>query len=164
MTATKRNLLPAGLLLLGALVGGLYLYSLFLLQPFSAQTPRDVELAYLLRTWNPLLSLVVLAVVLVAGAWSWRRSRWLGRSGLVLALALASAVAWAARFNHFEQMFSPLEETRFAAITEVDHLTPEDMVLGVVVNGEARAWPVGMLAYHHIVNDEVGGVPLVATY
>jgi hypothetical protein len=38
------------------------------------------------------------------------------------------------------------------------------MVLGVVVNGDAAAWPVNQLAYHHVVNTEVGGVPIAATY
>ncbi len=42
--------------------------------------------------------------------------------------------------------------------------TDGDMVLGVVVNGDAAAWPVNQLAYHHVVNTEVGGVPIAATY
>ena len=34
----------------------------------------------------------------------------------------------------------------------------------IAVNGTARAYPVRALAYHHIVNDTLGGVPLVGTY
>jgi hypothetical protein len=34
----------------------------------------------------------------------------------------------------------------------------------VKLGGESRAYPVRMMAYHHIVNDVVGGVPIVATY
>jgi hypothetical protein len=39
-----------------------------------------------------------------------------------------------------------------------------DMVLTVSINGDARAYPVREMAYHHIVNDVVGGVPIAATY
>ncbi|MCP5111656.1 MAG: DUF3179 domain-containing protein [bacterium] len=38
------------------------------------------------------------------------------------------------------------------------------MVLGVEVGGEARAYPLDLIAYHHIVNDEVNGQPLAVTY
>ncbi len=38
------------------------------------------------------------------------------------------------------------------------------LVLGVVVNGEARAYPHNVLWWHEIINDVVGGVPIVASY
>lgn len=39
-----------------------------------------------------------------------------------------------------------------------------DRVLGVVINGEARAYPIPVLDWHEIVNDEVGGTPISVTY
>ena len=39
-----------------------------------------------------------------------------------------------------------------------------DMVLGVDLNGDVAAWPVNQLSYHHVVNTEVGGIPIAATY
>ena len=41
---------------------------------------------------------------------------------------------------------------------------PAEMVLGVDLNGEARAYPIGLLAQHEIVNDTVGGHPIAVTY
>jgi hypothetical protein len=32
------------------------------------------------------------------------------------------------------------------------------------VNGDAVAYPVRQMAYHHLLNDAVGGVPVVSTY
>lgn len=37
-------------------------------------------------------------------------------------------------------------------------------VIGLVVNGEARAYPLRILTWHEIVNDTVGGVPVAVTY
>ena len=34
----------------------------------------------------------------------------------------------------------------------------------IEVNGTARAYPIRGMSYHHIVNDTVAGVPIVATY
>jgi Protein of unknown function (DUF3179) len=39
-----------------------------------------------------------------------------------------------------------------------------DQVLGVVIDGESRAYPIAFLSWHEIVNDTVSGVPIVATW
>jgi hypothetical protein len=41
---------------------------------------------------------------------------------------------------------------------------PGEMVLGVELNGEAKAYPIGLLAQVEIVNDTVGGHPIAVTY
>jgi len=37
-------------------------------------------------------------------------------------------------------------------------------VLCVTISGESVAYPVRLMAYHHLVGDTVGGTPIVATY
>lgn len=39
-----------------------------------------------------------------------------------------------------------------------------ETVIGVVINGEAKAYPYGILNWHEIVNDVIGGVPIAVTY
>jgi hypothetical protein len=34
----------------------------------------------------------------------------------------------------------------------------------VAINGEAVAYPIRLMGYHHVVEDTVGGTPIVATY
>ena len=41
---------------------------------------------------------------------------------------------------------------------------PEELVLGVELNGDVRAYPIGVLLRHEVVNDVVGGQPIVVTY
>ncbi len=40
----------------------------------------------------------------------------------------------------------------------------EDLVIGLVVNGEARAYPYNIMNWHEIVNDTVGGVNISVSY
>jgi hypothetical protein len=40
----------------------------------------------------------------------------------------------------------------------------EEKVIGVVVNGEAKAYPYGILNWHEIVNDSIGGTNVSVTY
>ena len=50
------------------------------------------------------------------------------------------------------------------AVTGDTFLVPGDMVLGVVVNGEARAYPHGVLWWHEIINDVLGGRSILVTF
>jgi hypothetical protein len=43
-------------------------------------------------------------------------------------------------------------------------LVDSDRVIGVHIGGDARAYPLRLLRWHEVVNDTVGGVPLVVTY
>jgi len=60
--------------------------------------------------------------------------------------------------------FVPLDDPTFLAAQETEYFGDEELVLGVEFAGEVRAYPVRMLRYHHIVNDTVGGEPLLVTY
>ena len=47
---------------------------------------------------------------------------------------------------------------------ETDWLGPDEPVISVTVDGEARAYPVSTLMWHEIVNDDFNGLPLTVTY
>lgn len=70
------------------------------------------------------------------------------------------------------EYFPPLDQPRLLAPAEVagfrlgegKYLVPGDRVIGVVVNGEACAFPVRVMEWHEVYNGELGGVPLAVTY
>jgi len=41
---------------------------------------------------------------------------------------------------------------------------PDDVVLGVVINGEARAYPLPIMWWHEIINDHLGGSRIAISY
>ena len=45
-----------------------------------------------------------------------------------------------------------------------DEYAPEELILGVEFNGDSRAYSIGFLSRHEIVNDTVGGVKLSVTW
>jgi hypothetical protein len=58
----------------------------------------------------------------------------------------------------------PIDAPRFAAPDDVDWLTRTSPVIALEIDGEARAYPLAVLVYHQVVNDEFQGVPLAVTY
>jgi hypothetical protein len=135
------------------------------LRPFVPQTPALLARAYIVRRAAPAASLLAL-VLAVALAWSlWRAARRWGRLALVAAVLVAGAASWLARQNHFEWMFNPLPHPSFAsAAAAASFVAARELVLAIEIRGDAAAFPVRQIAYHHVVLDTVGGTPVAVTY
>lgn len=52
----------------------------------------------------------------------------------------------------------------FVSADKADHLNDDDQVIGVVVDGRARAYPIKILNWHEAVNDRLAGQPLAVTF
>jgi hypothetical protein len=57
-----------------------------------------------------------------------------------------------------------IDNPKFTAAAEDNKLAAKEAVIGLEVNGDARAYPLRILIWHEIVNDTVGGVPVTVTY
>src|ERR1700674_4882863 len=135
-----------------------------LIMPFRPQSQRGLALAYSLRRWSPSFTLVLTVVSVALVVWLWRGTRWWRKPALVIALILTFTATWFARQNHFEWMFNPLANAAYAKTSDAGFMTDSDMVLAVENQGEAVAYPIRLMAYHHVVQDTVGGTRRVATY
>ena len=59
----------------------------------------------------------------------------------------------------------PIDAPTFVTFTEADEfLDPLEPVVSFVHEGNARAYPLQIMTWHEIVNDEVGGIPVVVTF
>ncbi len=58
----------------------------------------------------------------------------------------------------------PLREPEMIAANEAGYLDDDHVVFGIEVNGDARAYPKRILAWHEMFVDDVGGVPVVGVY
>lgn len=160
----RRKLAWLALFLLVVAVLAIVMTPVVLIMPFKAQTPRIVEISYFLRRWSPLLSVFGSASILLLTIALWFGGRWWSRAALVILLLPVFGATWLARQNHFEWMFKPLPNAAYAKSSEASFVNADDRVLAVSINGESVAYPVRLMAYHHLVEDTVGGTPLVATY
>lgn len=135
------------------------------IQPFAPQTPEALRLSYALRSWSPVATAASLLVALALIVWLWRHSRgWWRKALLILPLLPLLFVTWFARQNHFEWMFAPVTRIDYARAAEADFVSDDEMVLAVKLNDDAVAFPLRQIAYHHVVQDTIGGVPVIATY
>ncbi len=139
-------------------------YPLYVIRPFRYQGPHELAMALTLILVRPFVEGVCAVLALAGLAWYWQlEPRHLRRIAAVAGTFFVCAFAVLSRVNVYERMFHPDVHPAFAAIRQVK-LDPADNVLAVKLGGNARAYPVRVIAYHHVINDLVGRVPIVATY
>ncbi len=87
------------------------------------------------------------------------------------AVAIAAAAATAgdtfdeAFYDPNAGNFPALDDPEMVAASSASWLDPGDIVMGIVSeSGEAMAFPVDQMAYHHVANTRLAGEPFVVTY
>jgi hypothetical protein len=58
-----------------------------------------------------------------------------------------------------------IDNPKFISVQEAEEfLKDSDLIVGLNINGDIRAYPLQILVWHEIVNDMVGNTPLAVTY
>jgi hypothetical protein len=158
-----RRLLPLLLLLLVVVAIAILIAPMRLLHPFKEETARGLAIAFAVKRWGVLVNIAAALAAIVIAAKLWG-GRWWRKAMLVVAVLLTVAAAALAPINVFERMFRPLLLPQYAAAGDAKFVDADDMVMAVTQGAEAAAYPIRQLAYHHVVMDVVGGIPIVVTY
>lgn len=81
---------------------------------------------------------------------------------IVLVAGLATLYVTEIQFKAEEMFKEPL---RASYVNIFKNKVPQNyLVVGVVNNGVAKAYPIIYLGYHHKIQDDVGGMPVMVTY
>lgn len=148
-------------------IAGLILFEIanvyFIMPLPGSQRMRSIDVAYFLYTWRWAfrIGFGLLALAGVIAAWrarGWRR--WLVPGLLVL----AAGVAYATNFEMAaDTMFYQPETLTFKPARQ-NKVDLRRLVVGVEINGQAKAYPIRFIGYHHQVRDTVGGRPVLVSY
>ncbi len=57
----------------------------------------------------------------------------------------------------------PVYEPRFVAAADAP-LEDDELVIGISLEGESKAYPITVLRFREMVNDELGGLPILVTW
>jgi hypothetical protein len=99
---------------------------------------------------------------------------------VILALLLAIAVTAQADWDYSKHSI-PVEDIRgggpprdgipalfdpeYISAGEADKLLePGEEILGLVINGVSRAYPIRIMSWHELVNDEIAGTPYLVSW
>jgi hypothetical protein len=57
-----------------------------------------------------------------------------------------------------------LDHPKLIAAADADYLLDDDLVFGIQINGDARAYPLRIMGWHEMLNEVIGGVPVALAY
>lgn len=140
------------------------------LTPDKDHSAEDIARAFTLRRVAPVATAALALVALLLAVLAWRQPRrpgalWGGLQAALLLVLLAAPVGAVllSRSSMAERFFPALGAAPITDVAGAD-LADDDLVIGIEIAGQARAYPVAIVGFHHIVHDEVAGAPIVATY
>jgi membrane protease YdiL (CAAX protease family) len=142
---------------------GFFFIPAFIIRPFTHQSARGLAWAMALRQSAPLATLIAAVVCVALALLLWESGNLRRKIVLSCIVVLVVFSAVMSRLNYFEWMFHPVDSPQFEA-EAASKLSGKEMILAVQYGSDARAYPIREMAYHHILNDVVQGVPIAVTY
>ncbi|GAB3804199.1 hypothetical protein GCM10028819_35370 [Spirosoma humi] len=145
-------------------IAGLLLFEVanvyFIMPMPGSQRMNSLDLAYFLYRWRWVFR-AVFGLLIVAGALSAiRQSRW----GALIALVLVAGVGYAFNFRMAaDHMFYQPTSVQLQPASH-NTVKSDREILGIEVNGQAKAYPIQFIGYHHQVLDTIDGQPIMVTY
>ena len=137
----------------------------YFLMPFpGSQISNTVAYAYWLDQWIVWIRILALLLICAAFPVVFKKGR-IWEKILLPIILLAYAFLFFA-FNYrlpADKIFYQPVNKSFAAANNSD-MDRSKLVLGVVIDGQAKAYPIQLIGYHHEVMDTVGNIPIMVTY
>ncbi len=132
----------------------------FIMPMPGSQHMNSIDLAYFLYTWRWAFRMFFALLLLIGLVKSQWKKKWLPLALLLPLLVVIYMFNFVMSADH---MFLQPQELIMKSAKENETDTAR-LVMGVVYNNEAKAYPIQYLGYHHHIQDSVGGKPVLVTY
>lgn len=162
----QRNRRILALTMLACLAVSLFsvAYPIYVIRPFRHQGARELAVALVVARFRAMatVTMAIAAILALIGYWRAQPRKW-WRVPAAVGAFLGIVLAFLGRVNIYELMFHPVGRPSFARAREAK-LDAGEKVIAVRIGGEARAYPIRSMSYHHVLNDVLGPAAIVATY
>jgi len=126
----------------------------------GSQRMNSIDIAYFLYKWRWIFR-VLFGLMIVIGLFS---SKWKRKWVLIFPVVIVAAVLYMANFKMAADAMFRQPHQLLLTNANKNKVDPNRLVLGVSINGEAKAYPIQFLGYHHHIQDTVGGKAIMVTY
>ena len=135
----------------------------FIMPMPGSQRMRSLELAYALHSWRWAARALFGVLVLVGLGGAWRRA---ARMRMLVPASLVALAAWAYVVNFrmaADRMFLQPRTLVMAPVAS-NRVALNRLVVGIELDGQAKAYPLQFIGYHHQVRDSLAGQALLVSY
>jgi hypothetical protein len=158
----KRGLLlTVGLLILFAAE----ILRVYFIMPFpGSQQSNTINAAYFIGKYIWWFRILGLLIFIPSFFFVLRKDRLWKKILLSVFVVLYAVVFYLFNFKFLaDKMFYQPQNKILATVPE-NKIDSTKLVIGVMIHGQAKAYPVEIIGYHHQVQDTIGGEPVMVTY
>lgn len=138
---------------------------IYYIMPFpGSQQDETINLAYFVH--NNLWWIRLLAIAMIAyPAFQFIKSKnvWV-RYPTIVVISFWMFIFYNVQFRFLADKIFVQPKHKILATVAENKVNGKDLVIGVTLNGESKAYPIEIIGYHHQVRDTVGGEPVMVTY
>lgn len=137
----------------------------YFIMPFpGSQQNETIDLAYFIHNNIIWFRIIGLLLILFPSIYYLRYGQWKAKIAVGILLIAYGVVVYMFNFRFLaDKMFLQPGMNVYAGVSD-NKVSPDNLVIGISINGEARAYPIQFIGYHHQVRDTVGGTPVMVTY
>jgi len=132
----------------------------FIMPMPGSQQMNSIGIAYFLYKWRWIFRIVLLVLLLYAFIKTQWRRRWIPLCYVIIVAVITYFINFKMAADHmFYQPSQLIMKDAAANVVDTNRL-----VLGIEINGAAKAYPIQFIGYHHQVLDTLAGKPIMVTY
>ena len=148
----------------GGLIGlGLFeILNVYFIMPMpGSQQMNSIDVAYFLYSYRWIFRFVLVTMILLGAVAAFRSGRkWTPIIAMIPVVAITYLFNFRMTADH---MFVQPKKIAFKSRLE-NTLSDSSIVITVTKGGEAKAYPIRYIQYHHQVRDSIDGQPIMVTY
>lgn len=137
----------------------------YFIMPFpGSQQANTIDIAYFLSKYIWWFRLLGLLLFVPAMLYIFRHSKWWKKILLGLFVLLYATVFYFFNFKFLADKMFIQPKNKILVPVAGNTIDSNKLVIGISLGGEAKAYPIEIIGYHHQVQDTVGGEPVMITY
>jgi hypothetical protein len=137
----------------------------YLIMPFpGSQQHNTIDIAYFISNninWLRALGLLLVVLPLIQ---VFKQSRYWKKILLSVVVVLYIFIIYLFNFKFVADKMFYQPKNKLLASVGGNKVDTNKLVIGAVINGQAKAYPLEIIGYHHQVLDTIGGDPVLVTY
>lgn len=137
----------------------------YFIMPFPGSQKADtIDIAYFIGRNILWLRLIGFAITIIPLTGILKNSKTWKKVVTILALLFYAFVFYMFNFKFLADKMFYQPKNKLLVNASSDTTNRNNLVIGVAINNEAKAYPIEVIGYHHQVRDTIGGEAVMITY
>lgn len=137
----------------------------YFIMPFpGSQQANSIQVAYFINKYIWCFRIAGMLLFIPSVFYICRNSKWWKKILAAMLVLLYATVLYFFNFKFLADKMFYQPCNKILATVSVNTVDHKKLIIGININGEAKAYPIELIGYHHQVQDTIGGEPVMVTY